>query len=53
MSHETVDSSEVMFGSEVNVTCEEGYTFDTGRSVIARCNETGQWDGLQDGCQCM
>ena len=40
-----------MFGSVVNVTCEKGYTFDSGRVITVRCNETGQWDGLQDGCQ--
>ncbi|KAI0223429.1 hypothetical protein LSAT2_025371 [Lamellibrachia satsuma] len=49
--HATVGSKELMFGSEVNVTCEKGYTFDSGRVITVRCNETGQWDGLQDGCQ--
>ncbi|KAI0212818.1 hypothetical protein LSAT2_002266, partial [Lamellibrachia satsuma] len=49
--HATVESNELMFGSEMNVTCEEGYTLDSGRAITVRCNETGKWDGLQDTCQ--
>lgn len=47
----TIDSKQIVYGSEVNITCEKGYTFVPDRTITVRCNETGQWGGMQDTCQ--
>ncbi|KAI0241149.1 hypothetical protein LSAT2_001106 [Lamellibrachia satsuma] len=51
ISRASVDSNETKFGSEVNITCDRGFTFPTGRSINVICNETGGWTNLVDACQ--
>ncbi|KAI0241151.1 hypothetical protein LSAT2_001108, partial [Lamellibrachia satsuma] len=51
ISRASVDSNETKYGSEVNITCDRGFTFPTGRSINVICNETGGWTNLVDACQ--
>ncbi|KAK2161574.1 hypothetical protein NP493_1573g00038 [Ridgeia piscesae] len=47
----SVSSNDTTFGSEVNITCEKGFTFPTGRTVSVVCNGTGGWTNMPDACQ--
>ena len=47
----SVSSNETTFGSEVNITCDKGFTFPTGRTVSVVCNSTGGWTNMPDACQ--
>ena len=48
--HGNVSSTDTLFGSVVEHTCETGFTFDAGPSVETRCNETGGWSNHPGQC---
>ena len=47
----TVNSTDTVYGSVVLYSCHSGYTFDAGRSVQTRCNETGLWSHEHGQCR--
>lgn len=47
----TVNSTEEIYGSVVNITCDPGYTFKTGNTYTTRCNESAQWSGMPQKCK--
>ncbi|KAI0242035.1 Sushi, von Willebrand factor type A, EGF and pentraxin domain-containing protein 1 [Lamellibrachia satsuma] len=49
--HWTVNSTDTVYGSVVLYSCHSGYTFDAGRSVKTRCNETGLWSHEPGQCR--
>ncbi|KAK2186998.1 hypothetical protein NP493_181g04024 [Ridgeia piscesae] len=46
-----VNWTETVFGSVVRHSCALGYTFDAGRTVDVRCNETGDWSPETGQCR--
>ena len=47
-----VNWTETVFGSVVRHSCALGHTFDAGRTVDVRCNETGDWSPETGQCRC-
>lgn len=51
VDHASSNTSDVIFGTTANITCDIGYTFNDGVYELTRCEASGEWTPLPSTCE--